>query len=86
MKSSEDIKPISALKANTAGILRLSESNPVIITQNGMAKAVLQDFESYQDQKKALLLLRLVALGEKEIEKEKYLSQDELFEKLEKKF
>ena len=84
MKSIEDIQPISSLKANTAGVVKLSESRPVIITQNGMAKAVLQDFESYQEQKQALLLLRLIAQGEKEIENKEHITQEELFKRLEK--
>lgn len=51
MRYSEQIKPISYLKANMAEVIvKLTESgSPMIITQNGEAKAVIQDIESYEE-------------------------------------
>ena len=66
----ERIKPISYLKANSAEIFReLGEgAAPLVITQNGEAKAVLQDVGSYEGTQETLALLKLLALGRAEIE------------------
>lgn len=63
------IKPISYLKANSAAIIReLSEgAAPLIITQNGEAKAVIQDMGSYEATQEVLSLLKLLALSRQEI-------------------
>ena len=47
MKLSSQIKPISHLKAHAAEIVRTlgDQPEPLIITQNGEAKAVLQDID-----------------------------------------
>ena len=39
----------------------------MIITQNGEAKAVLQDIKKYEEMQESLALLKILALGEKEI-------------------
>ncbi|PHI28895.1 type II toxin-antitoxin system Phd/YefM family antitoxin [Budvicia aquatica] len=66
MRYSQQIKPISYLKANAAEVLtRLTESGtPMIITQNGEAKAVLQDIASYKETQETLALLKILALGQ----------------------
>ena len=63
------IKPISYLKAHSAEIIReLGEgAAPMVITQNGEAKAVLQDVGSYEATQEALALLKLLALGQEDI-------------------
>ena len=63
------IKPISYLKAHSAELIReLGEgAAPLVITQNGEAKAVLQDVGSYEATQEALALLKLLALGQAEI-------------------
>ena len=70
MKLSERVKPISYLKANAADMLQtLSESRePVLITQNGEAKAVLQDVASYEEMQETLALLKLLAMGDREVD------------------
>jgi len=69
MGLADQIKPISYLKANAAEILaKLAESGePMIITQNGEAKAVLQDIVSYEDTQETLALLKILALGDRQI-------------------
>lgn len=69
MRSSQ-IKPISYLKANAAEVLdRLAESRePMLITQNGEAKAVIQDVASYEEAQQTLALLKILALGNREVE------------------
>jgi len=73
MHYSSQVKPISQLKANAAEILlQLGENRePLIITQNGEAKAVLQDVVSYEETQELLALLKLLALGNREIEEGK---------------
>ena len=87
MNLATDIKPISYLKAKTAdALLYVNESHrPLIITQNGEAKAVIQDIESYQNMKNAISMLKLLAEGEKEIQSGNFVSQDSFFEKMEAK-
>ena len=67
---SMNIKPISYLKANAAEVLlRLTEQRePYLITQNGEAKAVLQDIASYENTQETLALLKVLAMGNQEIE------------------
>ncbi len=66
---SENIKPISYLKANAAEVLQnLSESRqPFLITQNGEARAVMQDIATYENTQETLALLKILALGNQEI-------------------
>ena len=69
MKYSTRIKPISYVKANAAELIReLNEKRePLIITQNGEAKAVLLDVASYEETEETLALLKMLALGNLEI-------------------
>ena len=64
-----NIKPISYLKANAAEVLQnLSENRePFLITQNGEAKAVMQDIATYESTQETLALLKILALGNQEI-------------------
>ena len=70
MRYSSQIKPISYLKANAAEVLaQLTERRePLVITQNGEAKAVLQDIASFEETQETLALLKILALGNAEIE------------------
>lgn len=70
MRYSAQIKPISYLKANAAEVLsQLAEGRkPLVITQNGEAKAVIQDVASYEETQEILVLLKILALGNAEIE------------------
>lgn len=69
MRYSSQIKPISYLKANAAEVLmRLTEQRePLIITQNGEAKAVLQDVASFEETQETLALLKNLALGNQDV-------------------
>lgn len=70
MKLSNRIKPISYLKAHAAEIVRnMSEQRePLVITQNGEAKVVLQDIDSYEQSQETMALLKILALGNRQIE------------------
>lgn len=69
MRYSSQVKPISYLKANAAEVLReLTEKRqPLIITQNGEAKAVLQDVASFEETQESLALLKILALGNQDV-------------------
>ena len=70
MKLSSQIKPISYLKAHAAEIIRNmgDQGGPLVITQNGEAKVVLQDIESYEQTQETMALLKILALGNRQIE------------------
>ena len=70
MRYSTQIKPISYVKAHAAELLdRITEERePIIITQNGEARAVLVDIHSYEESQETMALLQILAIGKKEIE------------------
>lgn len=70
MQLSTHIKPISYLKSHTAQIVKdISLSRePLLITQNGEAKLVVIDVKSYEERENTLALLKILALGKREIE------------------
>lgn len=73
MKLSDQIKPISYLKAHAAEVVRNLSTNmqPMVITQNGEAKAVIQDIKSYEQTQETMALLKMLALGQRQIEEGK---------------
>ena len=70
MRYTTRVKPISYLKANAAEVLLqlAAQREPLFITQNGEAKAVLQDVASWEETQEALALLKVLALGNLEID------------------
>ena len=87
MKMSEDIRPVTYLKSRTADLLAQvnKTKRPVIITQNGEARGVLQDTESYENMKAAIALLKLMVQGEEDIRKGSLSGQEEVFNRLEQR-
>ena len=69
MRYSSRVKPISYLKANAAEVLATlgEQREPLVITQNGEAKAVLQDVATYEATQETLALLKVLALGQQEV-------------------
>ena len=82
----KDIKPVTYLKSRTADLLKqINETHrPVIITQNGEPKAVLQDPQSYENMRNAIGILKLISQGETDIRNGKTMTQDDVFENIEK--
>ena len=70
MQYATQVKPISQLKAHAAEILLdlAQRREPMVITQNGEARAVLMDVVSYDELQSAMALLKILALGNREIE------------------
>lgn len=86
MKFSTQVKPITYLKSHAAEIVKtLRESGePLLITQNGEAKLVVIDIKTYEEQTETLAMLKLLALGNKEIEAGQFRSASEVFSDLER--
>jgi prevent-host-death family protein len=84
MRYSSQVKPISYLKANAASLLtQLSEQRePLVITQNGEAKAVLQDLASYEETQETLALLKILALGHQDVEAGRLTPADQVVARL----
>ena len=85
MNISKDIKPVTYLKSRAADLLKqINQTHrPVVITQNGEPKAVLQDPESYENMRNAIGILKLISQGEKDIKEGKSKSQEEVFADIE---
>ena len=70
MRYSSQVKPISYLKANAAEVpTQLADQRqPMVITQNGEAKAVLQDVATFEETQETLALLKILALGNQDVD------------------
>ena len=69
MRYTSQVKPISYLKANAADVLTriATQREPMVITQNGEAKAVLQDVASFEETQETMALLKILALGNQDV-------------------
>ncbi|HZX85082.1 MAG TPA: type II toxin-antitoxin system Phd/YefM family antitoxin [Reyranella sp.] len=87
MPRASRIKPISYFKANAAEIIEeLGEvGEPMIITQNGEAKAVVQDIVSFEKKEETLALLKILALANRNIEEGRYRPAKDVFADLRKR-
>lgn len=85
MNITNDIKPITYLKSKAAALLdQINETHrPVIITQNGKPRAVLQDPESYENMRNTIGLLKLISQGESDIRNGNVKPQEEVFKNIE---
>lgn len=86
MKFSTQVKPISYLKSHAAEIIKDITENrePMLITQNGEAKLVVMDVKSFEEQEETLALLKILALGNREIEQGKFRDAEDVFAELDK--
>jgi prevent-host-death family protein len=87
MRYSTKVKPISYLKAHAAEVLLdLGETRePMIITQNGEAKAVIMDVASFEQTQEMLALLKLLAIGDRDVEEGKSRRANAVIERLRSK-
>ena len=85
MNITSDIKPVTYLKSRAADLLNQinQTQRPVIITQNGEPRAVLQDPKSYEEMRNAIGILKLISQGETDIKNGKVKSQEEVFKGIE---
>ena len=83
MRPSEDIKPISYVKANTGKVLeQVNTRGPMIITQNGEAAAVLMGVKDYERLTEGIALLKILSLGEKSIQEGRAVPAEEAFARI----
>ena len=84
MKYSTRIRSISYLKANAAEVVRelTDQREPLVITQNGEAKAVIQDVASFEQTQETLALLKILALGNRQIEEGKTVAAGDAIRRL----
>jgi len=84
MKLSSQIKPISYLKAHAAEIVRNmgEQREALIITHDGEAKVIMQDIESYEQTQETMALLKILALGKRQIEEGKVEPAAEVIKRL----
>lgn len=81
MRFSEQIRPISYSKDNAAKVIKdITESGePLIITQNGEATCVVQDIKRYEQGQETMALLKILALGRRQVEQGQVFSEEEIF-------
>lgn len=81
------VKPISYVKANAAEVIReLKEmGEPLVITQNGEATAVMQDVATYEATQETLALLKILALGRRQVEEGRTVAAEDVFRRLRKR-
>lgn len=87
MNLTDDIQPVTYLKSHAAQLLeQINETHrPVIITQNGIARAILQDPQSYESMCNALTMLKLLVQGEADVRASRHVDQDEFFARVERR-
>ena len=87
MNITNDIRPVTYLKSKTADALKqINETHrPMIITQNGEPKAVLQDPDSYENMRNAIGILKLLSQGENDIKTGNTTTQEDVFLNIEKR-
>tara|TARA_B110000503_G_scaffold139851_1_gene229244 strand:- start:1410 stop:1685 length:276 start_codon:yes stop_codon:yes gene_type:complete len=84
MKLSDQIKPISYLKAHAAEVVRnlSAQEGPLVITQNGEAKVVMQGIKSYEQTQETMALLKVLALGQRQVDEGKVQTASDVVAKL----
>jgi prevent-host-death family protein len=80
----EDIKSISYIKSHTAEVMKQVEerNNPIVITQNGEAKAVLMDVKHYQNIVDTINLLKIISIGENDIKNSRFYTNEQVQKKI----
>jgi len=86
MNITNDIKPVTYLKSRTADLLKqINDTHrPVIITQNGEPRAVLQDPESYENMRNAIGILKILSQGESDVRDGHTRPQADVFSEIER--
>lgn len=81
MRLENDIQPVTYLKSHAADLLQQINDTrrPVVITQNGHARAVLQDPRSFEEMKETIALLKLMVQGEDDLRRGRVIEQNEVF-------
>lgn len=88
MDLSKDVEPVTRLKRDAAGMIARAKERaaPIVITQNGRPTAVLQDVESFERQRQALLMLKAVAEGERDYAESRTTPHSEMRRQMKRRF
>jgi prevent-host-death family protein len=86
MKLATHVRPISYLKSHAAEVAKdvTETGEPMLITQNGEARLVVMDVSSYEQKEQTLALLKMLAMGQRDIEQGHYRDTEEFFAELDK--
>ena len=70
MRLAGQVRSISYLKAHAAEVLRdlVTSQEPIIITQNGEARAVILDVATFDQLQETAALLKLLSLADRQVE------------------
>jgi len=84
IKLKDNIKPVSYMKTNAAKMMKYvnERKNPMIITQNGEAKAVLVDIETYQTTEDAFALMGIIKIAEDDVKNGRVRKASDVFDEL----
>jgi prevent-host-death family protein len=87
MKTWTSVVSLSEFKAKAAQMLAemKASEHEIVLTQNGAATAVVQDYESYQRLQEALAMMKLMAQGEAHVKEGRTTAQDRMFSDLRKR-
>ncbi len=87
MKLSEAVKPISHIKSHASEIIsEIAETGkPVVVTVNGEARVIIQDIKEYEKDRESMAMLKMLALGEKDMLEGRYKPIHQAFGELKKK-
>jgi prevent-host-death family protein len=77
----QSILSLSEFKADASRLLDKVRDEPatLVLTQNGRARAVVEDYEHYQARERALVMLKLMAQGERDVADGRLIDQDQMF-------
>ncbi|ADL56607.1 type II toxin-antitoxin system prevent-host-death family antitoxin [Gallionella capsiferriformans] len=76
----EQIISLTDFKTSASRLLQETRGGAnIILTQNGSASAVVQDYATYRTQQDAFLMLKLMVQGEANVSKCQLTSQSEVF-------
>jgi prevent-host-death family protein len=75
---------LSEFKSDASRLLARMREEPgvLVLTQNGRASAVVQDYEQYQAEREGLLMLKLLVQGEVDVAQGRTIPQAEVFARL----
>lgn len=79
---SEHILSLSDFKADASQLLkrmREHDATPLVLTQNGRASAVVQNYDEYRKLQESLAMMKLIAIGEADIAGGKLVPQEQVF-------
>lgn len=81
MRLSEAVKPIGYFKSHASEVIRqvMETHDPVVITMNGEAKAIIQDIREYEQDRESLALLKILSLSRKSVDEGRFLPVREAF-------